>query len=68
MKNNKEIITKFYYEHPQAENRIHEWFDLWSHVNTIIQEWDDECITNEYDELCDWFDGEENLLNWVKEQ
>ncbi len=62
----REAVIKFYKKHPDSHIRAMQWFDSWSHINNIVKEWDDDCIDSEYEELCDWMNGEKYLINSLK--
>ena len=65
--NKREIVELFYSEHEDAADYADRWFDKWNLIWDIVKAWDDDCIDDEYDELCDYFDGENELLKWVNE-
>ena len=60
----REIVRDFYASHPDADVRAEQWFDKWSILLEIIRDWDDDCMQAEYDELCDFLNGEEHLIKW----
>lgn len=65
--NNRAIVELFYAKHEDATDFADVWFDKWSLIWDIIKAWDDDCINDEYDELCDYFEDEDKFLKWVKE-
>ena len=65
--NKREIVELFYAEHEDAADYADHWFDKWTLIWDVIKGWNENCINNEYDELCDYFEDEDELLKWVKE-
>lgn len=38
-------------DHQSVLNRINDWYDMMYNILLIVKEWDDVCITDEYNEL-----------------
>jgi len=62
------VVKAFYEQHPDAGDRADEWFDKWDYIMQIVKTWDEDCTDSEYQCLIDWFNGEEHLENWYRDQ
>ena len=59
-----EIVKEFYAGHPDADERSEVWFDKWYYIMEIVKGWDDDCMESEYEDLCEFLNGEKYLLQW----